>query len=85
MNQNQKEKLFDNIREALSEYDRKIHEDSLKTIIHKISMDGINLNYVAKGSVPGRLLNQFSMDEKDDRFRVATTKEYYSQFSYNFV
>ena len=80
MNQNQKEKLFDNIREALSEYDRKIHEDSLKTIIHKISMDGINLNYVAKGSVPGRLLNQFSMDEKDDRFRVATTKEYYSQF-----
>ena len=80
MNQNQKEKLFDSIREALSEYDRKIHEDSLKTIIHKISMDGINLDYVAKGSVPGRLLNQFSMDENDDRFRVATTKEYYSQF-----
>ena len=80
MTQNQKEKLFDDIREALSEYDRKIHEDSLKTIIHKISIDGENLKYVTKGSVPGRLLNQFSMDENDDRFRVATTKEYYSQF-----
>lgn len=80
MAQNQKEKLFNSIREALSEYDRKIHEDSLKTIIHKISMDGKNLDYIAKGSVPGRLLNQFSMDENGDRFRVATTKEYYSQF-----
>ena len=80
MTQNQKEKLFDSINEAISEYDRRIHEDSLKTIIHKISMDGTNLNYVAKGSVPGRLLNQFSMDENGDRFRVATTKEFYSQF-----
>lgn len=80
MDKNQKEKLFNSIRESLSEYDRKIHEDSLKTIIHKIAMDGKNLDYVAKGSVPGRLLNQFSMDENGDRFRVATTKEYYSQF-----
>jgi len=80
MSQSQKEKLFDNIREALSEHDRKIHEDSLKTIIHKISIDGKNLKYITKGSVPGRLLNQFSMDESGDRFRVATTKEYYSQF-----
>jgi len=80
MSKSQKEKLFDNIREALTEYDRKIHEDSLKTIIHKISIDRDNLEYVAKGSVPGRLLNQFSMDENGDRFRVATTKEYYSQF-----
>ena len=80
MSQSQKEKLFDDIQNALVEYDRKIHEDSLKTIIHKISIDEENLKYVTKGSVPGRLLNQFSMDENGDRFRVATTKEYYSQF-----
>ncbi|HUT07008.1 MAG TPA: beta-propeller domain-containing protein [Nitrosopumilaceae archaeon] len=80
MSKNQKENLFDKIREALSEYDRRIQEDSLKTIIHKISIDEDNLEYVAKGSVPGRLLNQFSMDEHDDRFRVATTVEYYSQY-----
>ena len=33
------------------------------------------LNMLLKGSVPGRLLNQFSMDENEDRFRVATTTE----------
>jgi uncharacterized secreted protein with C-terminal beta-propeller domain len=32
------------------------------------------------GSVPGRLLNQFSMDQSGDRFRVATTTEYYTQY-----
>ncbi len=80
MSKNQKEKLFDKIREALSEYDRRIQEESSKTIIHKISIDEEKLEYVAKGSVPGRLLNQFSMDENDDRFRVATTVEYYSQY-----
>jgi len=80
MSKSQKETLFDNIREALAEYDAKIQEESRKTIIHKISIDEDKLEYVAKGSVPGRLLNQFSMDEHDDRFRVATTVEYYTQY-----
>jgi uncharacterized secreted protein with C-terminal beta-propeller domain len=80
MSQNQKEQLFDKIREALEEHDARIQEESRKTIIHKISIDEDNLEYVAKGSVPGRLLNQFSMDEHDDRFRVATTVEYYTQY-----
>jgi uncharacterized secreted protein with C-terminal beta-propeller domain len=35
------------------------------------------INYVSKGEVPGRLLNQFSMDESGDRFRVATTSEFW--------
>ena len=80
MSQSQKEKLFDKIREALVEYDTRIQEESRKTIIHKISIDEANLDYITKGSVPGRLLNQFSMDEHDDRFRVATTVEYYTQY-----
>ena len=80
MSKNQKERLFDQIREALAEYDAKIQEKYRKTIIHKISIDEENLEYIAKGSVPGRLLNQFSMDEEGDRFRVATTLEYYSQY-----
>ena len=81
MSQNQKETLFEKIKKALSDYDTKIQQESLKTIIHKISIDGDKLEYQAKGSVPGRLLNQFSMDESNDRFRVATTTEYYSQYS----
>jgi len=79
MDKNDKEELFEKIREALNEYDMKIQEDTRKTIIHKISIDEDKIEYVAKGSVPGRLLNQFSMDENGDRFRVATTTEYYIQ------
>jgi len=75
-----KEKLFEKIRDALNEYDVKIQEDTRKTIIHKISIDEGKIEYVAKGSVPGRLLNQFSMDQSGDRFRVATTTEYYTQY-----
>ncbi len=81
MSQSQKENLFEKIRKALADYDAKIQKESLKTIVHKISIDESNLKYQAKGSVPGRLLNQFSMDENNDRFRVATTIEYYSQYS----
>ena len=80
MDKNDKEILFEKIREALNEYDAKIQEDTRKTIIHKISIDEDKIEYVAKGSVPGRLLNQFSMDENGDRFRVATTTEYYTQY-----
>lgn len=79
MDKKDKEELFEKIREALNEYDVKIQEDTRKTIIHKISIDEDKIEYVAKGSVQGRLLNQFSMDENGDRFRVATTTEYYVQ------
>ncbi|MHA7647718.1 beta-propeller domain-containing protein [Nitrosopumilus sp. S4] len=80
MDKTQKEKLFEKIREALIEYDTKIQEENSKTIIHKIAINKDKLEYVAKGSVPGRLLNQFSMDQDGDRFRVATTTEYYTQY-----
>ncbi|WP_428326548.1 beta-propeller domain-containing protein [Nitrosopumilus sp.] len=79
MDKKEKENLFEKIREALNEYDAKIQEENRKTIIHKISIDEEKIEYVAKGTVPGRLLNQFSMDESGDRFRVATTVEYYIQ------
>jgi len=80
MDKNEKEKLFEKIKNALNEYDVKIQEDTRKTIIHKISIDEEKIKYVAKGEVPGRLLNQFSMDQSGDRFRVATTTEIYTQY-----
>ena len=80
MDKNEKEKLFEKIKDALNEYDAKIQEKTNKTIIHKISINEDKIEYVAKGSVPGRLLNQFSMDESGDRFRVVTTTEYYTQY-----
>ncbi len=44
-----------------------------KTSIHRIHIDGKEIEYVASGEVPGMVLNQFSMDEYDSHFRVATT------------
>jgi uncharacterized secreted protein with C-terminal beta-propeller domain len=43
-----------------------------RTIIHKISVNDGKIEYQCNGSVPGRVLNQFSMDEYGGFFRVAT-------------
>jgi len=47
--------------------------DSQKTSIHRIHIQGSAMDYTASGKVPGMVLNQFSMDEYDGYFRVATT------------
>jgi inhibitor of cysteine peptidase len=47
-----------------------------KTIIHKIQVNNGEINYINKGEVPGRVLNQFSMDEYNGFFRIATTQGY---------
>ncbi len=44
-----------------------------KTSIYRIHIEGDKVEYVANGEVPGMVLNQFSMDEYDGYFRVATT------------
>ncbi|UCH02320.1 MAG: beta-propeller domain-containing protein, partial [Candidatus Bathyarchaeota archaeon] len=45
------------------------------THIYKINIEDRAINYVAYGNVTGFILNQFSMDEYEDHFRVATTKQ----------
>ncbi|UFJ40254.1 beta-propeller domain-containing protein [Brevibacillus humidisoli] len=45
-----------------------------KTRFYKFALHDGTTEYLAKGEVPGRILNQFSMDEHDGYFRVATTK-----------
>jgi uncharacterized secreted protein with C-terminal beta-propeller domain len=47
--------------------------DSQRTAIHRIHIQGGTMNYTASGEIPGMVLNQFSMDEYDGYFRVATT------------
>ncbi len=44
-----------------------------KTIVHKFSLDDGDIEYVGHMEAPGRVLNQFSMDEYDSHFRIATT------------
>lgn len=43
------------------------------TSIFKFSLRDGNAAYVAKGEVPGNIINQFSMDEAEGYFRIATT------------
>lgn len=43
------------------------------TQIYRFKLDDGSLTYTGKGEVPGSVLNQFSMDEYKNYFRVATT------------
>lgn len=52
--------------------------DGQATSIYRIQIAGNNITYVASGEVSGMVLNQFSMDEYDGYFRVATTTGYVS-------
>jgi uncharacterized secreted protein with C-terminal beta-propeller domain len=70
---NQYEIMFNDIEDALAEYDEKKALDNQETIIHRIAIDDGKIEYGGKGSVTGRLQNQFSMDEFKGNLRVATT------------
>ena len=49
-------------------------EDSVeKTVITKFNLDNGEIEFLGKGEVKGTILNQFSMDEYDNNFRIATT------------
>jgi len=48
-------------------------ENSEKTAIYRIRTSSGEIAYEANGEVPGRVLNQFSMDEYQGYFRIATT------------
>jgi uncharacterized secreted protein with C-terminal beta-propeller domain len=50
----------------------------MKTTITKFNLDNGKVIFVGYGSVNGTLLNQFSMDEYNNHFRIATTIEGYS-------
>jgi len=62
------EKIDQRLKAELDSYD---HLEF--TIIHRLSIDEGQVKVKADGKVPGRVLNQFSMDEYDGVFRIATT------------
>ncbi|MBD3164661.1 copper amine oxidase [Candidatus Woesearchaeota archaeon] len=79
MDEGDKEDLVEEIEEAVEEYELKKEIERRKTIIHKIAIDGGDIDYIAKGEVEGYLLNQFSMDEFESNLRVATTTEIWAR------
>lgn len=63
--------LFENeFNNRFEKYTERHARELERTIIWKVSPD---MKIVATGQVPGRLLNQFSMDEYEGNLRVATT------------
>ena len=52
----------------------KVKEVDRETVIYRFALNNGKLDYTGKGSVPGSILNQFSMDEDKGYFRIATTK-----------
>ena len=44
-----------------------------KTLVYRYSLQPKNIEYEARAKVPGTILNQFSMDEHNGYFRIATT------------
>jgi uncharacterized secreted protein with C-terminal beta-propeller domain len=53
-----------------------------ETTIYRVHMQDNNLTCVAQGKVPGNELNQYSMDEYGEYFRIATTS-WTEGFQYN--
>jgi len=49
------------------------HRDSTRTLVFKFALENGKINFLSRGDVPGRILNQFSMDANMDNFRIATT------------
>ncbi len=47
--------------------------DHTNTLVFKFGLDTDGVTFKGRGSVPGRTINQFSMDESGDYFRLATT------------
>ncbi|MFH1399718.1 MAG: beta-propeller domain-containing protein [Candidatus Woesearchaeota archaeon] len=72
MDNTQRQELQDKAEELLI---KKLEEYEYRefTIIHKITVDGMDISVEGNGKVPGHVINQFAMDEFKSIFRVATT------------
>lgn len=62
------------VDEAMKAKYNDITKELEKTIIHKIGINGNNIEYKYNGEVTGQVLNQFSIDESLGMLRIATTK-----------
>jgi len=47
--------------------------DTTNTLVHKLNVSGQNVSYQDSTLIPGQPLNQYSMDEKDENFRIITS------------
>lgn len=69
-------KFRNNYHNQMNDYREEHKRDLEKTGIAKV---GLDLELRASGKVPGRVLNQFSLDEYDEDLRIATTVGRFSE------
>ncbi len=55
------------------------------TSIYKVAINGADLSFQAEGNVPGYVINQYSMDEYNGYFRIATNWQGQSQVNNIYV
>ncbi|MBC7106258.1 MAG: beta-propeller domain-containing protein, partial [Firmicutes bacterium] len=67
--------LAGRIEAARVECFRELARQADRTVVHKFRVAGADVAYLGRGEVPGRVLDQFSMDEYGGHFRSATTTE----------
>ncbi|MDA3839768.1 MAG: beta-propeller domain-containing protein [Patescibacteria group bacterium] len=70
----EQEKLEKQVEEEMKKKYEDISKELEKTVIHKVEINGSDIEYKTSGEVTGHVLNQFSMDENKGYFRIATTK-----------
>jgi|Deesub1362B_J571_1020462.scaffolds.fasta_scaffold00005_69 uncharacterized secreted protein with C-terminal beta-propeller domain len=63
-----------NIYVTTPDWEWSFQNNRQRTRIFRIAIEGINVDVQAHGAVPGMILNQFSMDEYNNYFRIATTE-----------
>lgn len=79
--EDQQKVIEDEITTAVKKEFQSLVDEMQKTVIHKISIADGKIEYKAGAEVEGTVLNQFSMDENGDYFRIATTRnQIWSQY-----
>lgn len=82
LDEDEQETLQEELEAKMKAKYKDISKELEKTVIHKIEINKGELAYQNFGEVTGQALNQFSMDESNGYFRIATTKNRtWSQFA----
>jgi len=73
LNPEQAADFMKTMEEKMEDVYEEIAKEMEKTVVHRIHVSGSTIEYKTSGEVPGYVLNQFSMDEFNGYFRIATT------------